>query len=309
MPRKEAHRALLDPYFVSKLRRLDLIARLVVEGFITGLHKSPYHGFSVEFAEHRPYMPGDPIHRVDWRVYAKSDRFYIKEYEEETNLRAHLLLDASSSMAYRSDKRNLTKLTYGIYLAAALAYLMIRQQDAVGLLTFDDEIRRLIPSRSVGSHLRILLGELARIERGMEETASGKGTRIGKSLHHLADRLSRRGLVVLISDLMDRPEEVLAGLKHFRHRRHEVVVFHLLDPAEVAFPFREETIFVDMESGQRLSTIPWELAEEYRREITRWRQTYRRICAEHSIDYVEVHTDTPFDVALLRYLEKRRRLH
>ena len=145
MPRKDENRALLDPYFVGKLRRLDLIARLVVEGFITGLHKSPYHGFSVEFAEHRPYMPGDPIHSVDWKVYAKSDRFYIKEFEEETNLRSHLLVDASSSMAYRSDERFLTKLEYGIYLSAALAYLMIRQRDAVGLLTFDEKIRRFIP--------------------------------------------------------------------------------------------------------------------------------------------------------------------
>ncbi len=309
MPGKDDNLALLDPYFVGKLRRLDLIARLVVEGFITGLHKSPYHGFSVEFAEHRPYMPGDPIHTVDWKVYAKSDRFYIKEYEEETNLRSHLLLDASSSMAYRSDEKVLTKLDYGTYLAAALAYLMIRQQDAVGLLTFDEDIRRYIPSRSAGTHLRVLLGELSRLSRGAQKVPEGRGTRIGHSLHHLADRLTRRGLVILISDLMDDPAEVLRGLQHFRHRKHEVVVFHLLDPAEVAFPFQQETIFVDLETGRKLSTIPWEFAKEYRKEVESWQTRYRRVCAEQSIDYVEVRTDTPYDVALLRYLEKRRRLH
>ncbi len=309
MPRQAEDRALLDPYLVGKLRRLDLIARLVVEGFITGLHKSPYHGFSVEFAEHRPYMPGDPIRSVDWKVYAKSDRFFIKEFEEETNLRGYLVVDASSSMAYRSEETYLPKLEYGVYLAAALAYLMIRQQDAVGLLTFDDQIRRYIPSRSVSTHLRILLGELNKLLRQAQAAERGHGTRIGPSLHHLADRLNRRGLVILISDLMDRPAEVLTGLKHFRHRQHEVVVFHLLDPAEVNFPFEEETVFVDLESEERLSTTPWEFADEYKRQIEAWRQRYRRACAEHSIDYVEVQTDTPFDVALLRYLEKRRRLH
>ncbi|MCK4305400.1 MAG: DUF58 domain-containing protein [Candidatus Eisenbacteria sp.] len=309
MPRKDENRALLDPYFVGKLRRLDLVARLVVEGFITGLHRSPYHGFSVEFAEHRPYMPGDPIRAVDWKVYAKSDRYYIKEFEEETNLRSHLLLDTSSSMAYRSEKKLLTKLEYGIYLSAALAYLMIRQQDAVGLLTFDEIVRRFVPSRSVGTHLRVILGELERLAHSPKEMDRGRRTRIGQSLHHLADRLTRRGLMILVSDLMDQPEEVLAGLKHFRHRQHEVVVFHVLDPAEVAFPFQEETIFVDMETDQRLSTIPWEYAQEYRRQVEHWRRTYRRVCAEHAIDYVEVRTDMPYDVALLRYLEKRRRLH
>jgi len=302
-------RSLLDPYFVGKLRRLDLIARLVVEGFITGLHKSPYHGFSVEFAEHRPYMPGDPIRAVDWRVYAKTDRFFIKEFEEETNLRSYLLLDVSSSMAYRSTPRLLRKLEYGIYLSAALAYLMIRQQDAVGLLAFDEAVRRMIPARSVSAHLRLLLGELGRYDPEARELAQGRGTRIGENLHYLAERLNRRGLIVLVSDLMDEPERVLTGLKHFRHRQHEVVVFHLLDPAEVDFPFREESIFVDMETQRKLSTIPWELAREYRARVGTWRAAYRRTCAEHAIDYAEIRTDTPYDVALLRYLEKRRRLH
>ncbi len=307
--RTDDHRRLLDPHFVSKLRRLDLIARLVVEGFITGLHKSPYHGFSVEFAERRPYMPGDAIRSVDWKVYAKTDRFFIKEFEEETNLRGYVLLDVSSSMTYRSDEKLLTKLEYGVYLSAALAYLMIHQQDAVGLLTFDEAVRRLIPARSVGSHLRLILSELSHLDPRSKEIVAGRRTRIGQSLHFLADRLTRRGLVILISDLMDEPETVLAGLKHFRHRQHEVVVFHVLDPGELAFAFREEVVFVDMETREQLSTIPWELAREYRQRVEAWRRTYRRTCAEHAIDYVEIHTDTPYDVALLRYLEKRRRLH
>ncbi|MFH1144426.1 MAG: DUF58 domain-containing protein [Candidatus Eisenbacteria bacterium] len=309
MDRREDYRRLLDPYFVSKLRRLDLIARLVVEGFVTGLHKSPYHGFSVEFAEHRPYMAGDPIRSVDWKVYAKTDRFFIKEFEEETNLRSYLLFDVSSSMAYRSSDKLLTKLEYGVYLAAALAYLMIQQQDAVGLLTFDDQVQRLIPSRSAGMHLRVILGELSRFDPRAREQASGRRTRIGPSLHYLADRLTRRGLIILLSDLMDDPATVLNGLKHFRHRQHEVVVFNILDPAEVAFPFREETIFVDMETRRQLSAIPWEFAKEYRERVAGWREAYRRTCAEHGIDYGEILTDTPYDVALLRYLEKRRRLH
>lgn len=336
MPTQADQRALLDPYFVSKLRRLDLIARLVVEGFITGLHKSPYHGFSVEFAEHRPYMPGDEIRAIDWKVFGRTDRYFIKEFEEETNLRSYLLLDTSSSMVYRSSEKLLTKMRYGVQLAAALAYLMIQQQDAVGLLLFDEQVRKFVPSRSVPAHLRVLLGELSRADEelgrvpdrgwtrapssaeGGEEAISNSGpsggdirrrTEIGRSLHYLADRLARRGLAVVISDLMDSPESVLAGLKHFRHRKHEVVVFHLLDPAEVSFPFQDEVVFVDMETGDRLSAVSWELAPEYRKRVERWQQTFRRMCGEHTIDYVGVRTDTPFDVALLRYLEKRRRLH
>lgn len=309
MPDREDYRALLDPYFVSKLRRLDLVARLVVEGFITGLHKSPYHGFSVEFAEHRPYMAGDEIRAVDWKVFGRTDRYFIKEFEEETNLRSYVLLDTSSSMSYRSSEKLLTKMRYGTQLAAALAYLMIQQQDAVGLLLFDQETRKLVPSRSVPTHLRVILGELARADEAATAEARGRRTEIGGSLHHLADRLTRRGLVVLISDLMDQPERVLAGLKHFRHRKHEVVVFHLLDPAEVQFPFREEVVFVDMESGDRLSAVPWEMARDYRTRVDRWREAYRRTCGEHAIDYVEIRSDTPYDVALLHYLEKRRRLY
>jgi uncharacterized protein (DUF58 family) len=291
----------LDPKVLSNLRGLDLIARLVVEGFMTGLHKSPYHGFSVEFAEHRQYMPGDPFKHVDWKLYGKSDRFYVKIFEEETNLRAHILLDESASMGYASGDR-LTKFQYSSFLAAALAYLMLMQQDAVGLLTFRDKIEKVIPPRSSRSHLRLILSEL-------ERSKPSSTTAMGTALEYLAERVKRRGLVILISDLMDDPARVIRGLKHFRHRQHEVVVFHVLDPYEIEFPFREETGFVDLETGRELMTQPWEIAEEYKRKFAEWSQTYQRACLENQIEYVRLSTETPYDTALLRYLEKRKRLH
>lgn len=291
----------LDPQVVSKLSSLDLIARLVVEGFMTGLHKSPYHGFSVEFLEHRQYMPGDPLKHVDWKLYGKSDRFYVKMFEEETNLRSHLLLDASASMGYASPGR-LTKLQYASYLAAALATLMLMQQDAVGLLTFRDRVEKIIPPRASRTHLKLILGEL-------ERTRPGSRTAMGSSLEHLAERIKRRGLVLLLSDLLDEPSAVLRGLKHFRHRQHEVVVFHILDPYEITFPFRNESGFVDLETGQEITTQPWEIAEQYRTKFEAWSRAYERACLENRIEYVRLSTETPYDVALLRYLEKRKRFY
>ncbi len=299
---KDDRRSFLDPRVISRLSRLDLAARLVVEGFKSGLHRSPYHGFSVEFAEHRQYMPGDPLKSIDWKVYAKSDRFYVKEYEEETNLRAYIILDTSRSMTYRSEGSPLSKLDYGVNLAAALSYLMLGQQDAVGLLLFSDRIDTYVGPRSARSHLRTLLTEL----RGIEP---GRGTDVSGCLHQLAERVRKRGLVILISDLMDSPEKALAGLKHFRHRKHEVIVFHLLDKAEIEFPFEKEGAFVDIESGEQIETQPWEIGAEYRRRLDEWTGFYRKMCGEHKIDYALSSTTTPFDVALLRYLEKRQRLH
>jgi uncharacterized protein (DUF58 family) len=307
-------REFLDPRVVGQLQRLDVIARLVVEGFLTGLHKSPYHGFSAEFAEHRQYMPGDPVRNVDWKVFAKSDRYYIKQFEEETNLRAHILLDTSSSMLYRGDPQGMSKLRYAISLAAALSYLMIHQQDAVGLLLFSDTINTMIRPRSARIHLRVLLRALeveARraTARPMVESEP-RLTRIGRCLSYLAERAPRRGLVILLSDLWDtREDEAMAALKHFRHRQHEVVVFHLQDPMEASFPFREEGLFVDVETGEKLNVLPWEMAKEFRRRLEERVAYYKRGCSENRIDYERVLTSTPFDAALLRYLEKRQRLH
>jgi uncharacterized protein (DUF58 family) len=291
----------LDPDMVARLSHLDVRARLVVEGFIAGMHRSPFHGFSVEFAEHRPYMPGDPLKNMDWKVWARSDRYLVKQYTEETNLRCHLLLDLSGSMGFRSPRAAMSKLDYARSLAAALAYLMLHQQDAVGALLFADKALQYIPPRAVRSHLDVLLRAFA----GAESTGR---TQLGPVLHELAERIKRRGLIILCSDLMDRPEVVLQGLQHFRHRRHEVVVFHLSDPDEIEFPYASSSTFVDMETGRRLTTEPWEIAKRYRERFAEWREFYRRHCREQRIDYVPIDTRTPFDQALLAYLEKRARL-
>jgi len=290
---------LLDPHFVSKLARLDLTARLVVEGFLTGLHRSPYHGFSVEFAEHRQYMPGDPLRHLDWKVLAKSDRKYIKQYEEETNLRAMLLVDTSASMGYGS--HGITKLDYARQLAAALAYLMLRQNDAVGMFAFASGQGEQIPPRSTMGHVRPLLLLLERL-------TPGGTTNFASSLHSLAERMTRRGLVVILSDLLDEPDRIEQAIHHFRHRKHEVLVFHVLDPQEVSFNFEREAVYVDMESGERVTTRPQELRPDYRARVGEWRDRIRQYCIEKNAGYVPLTTDQPYDRALLEYLSKRARL-
>lgn len=301
-PTASISRKYLDPQVVSRLGRLDLKARLMVEGFISGLHKSPFHGFSVEFVEHRQYMPGDPLRSVDWKVYAKSDRFYVKQYEDETNLRAHLVLDHSASMGYVSDRGTVSKLEYARSLAAALAYLMLHQQDAVGLLTFAEKIERFVPARARRSHLEVLLREIDAVQPG------GR-TALPESLHHLAERIRRRGLVILFSDLLAPPEAVISGLSHFRHRQHEVLVFHIMDPAEWTFDFSEPATFVDKETGEEVALEPWEVQKQYRSRLAAWSERYRNECRRAQIDYVPLDTRTPYDEALFHYLEKRRRLH
>ena len=292
----------LSPETISRLSRLDLVARLVVEGFITGLHRSPYHGFSVEFSEHRPYMPGDSLRDLDWKALAKTERLYVKRYEEETNLKAHILLDASGSMAFQAGGA-MTKYRYACCLAAALSHLMLRQRDAVGLMLFRDRPLSLVPPRSVQSHLRVLLGEMMRTEPGLE-------THMGPAFHDLAERLPRRGLVILISDLLDDEEDILRGLRHFRHRGHEVIVFHLLDPRERDLAFdRSDTRFVDLEApGSSLATQPWHMRDEYRRLMSQRQHRYARRCADARVEYCFIDTATPFDVALSRYLARRHSL-
>ncbi len=293
------YRKYLSPEVVSRLGRMDLVARLVVEGFITGLHRSPYHGFSVEFAEHRPYMPGDPVKDIDWRAYGKSDRLYVKEFEEETNLKAYILLDQSGSMGFSSG--SVSKLEYARYLAAALSSLLLRQRDAVGLITFDRRIRRYLPPRSVQSYLHVVLQELARAE-------SGEGTDLGGVLHEMAERIERRGLIIVLSDLLDDPDRVLAGLKHFRHRKHEVLVFHILDPRERDFAFGRKARFVDLETGEEIPTEAWHIQRAYRERMDALIGKFQRDCREHFIDYVGVDTSQDFDAALFGYLAKRKRL-
>lgn len=293
------YRHFLQPATVSKLANLDLVARLVVEGFITGLHRSPYHGFSVEFAEHRPYNPGDDIRHIDWKVYAKTHRFYRKEYQEETNLKAYLLVDASGSMGFTS--HTLSKLQYATYLSASLAYLMMHQRDAVGLVTFADKIRRYLPPRSVMSYLNVLLQEL-------QNTESTSQTQMAPTLHQMADRIHRRGLIMIFSDLLDDPQEILSGLKHFRHNNHEVIVFHILDPYERFFDFKKDAIFVDVETGEKLATQPWQIRGEYRQLVASHIETIKKQCRENRIDYVLMDTSESFERALLQYLVKRKRI-
>ena len=291
----------LNPRVVTRLANMELRARLVVEGFITGLHRSPYHGFSVEFAEHRQYMPGDAIRFVDWKIYGRTDRYYIKQYEEETNLRSTILLDTSMSMGYSSGDQ-VSKLEYGASLAAALSYLMIRQQDAVGLACFDEELRSYLPPHATRAYLRQLLVTLQKVR------PSGK-TGAAKALHQAADRMKRRGLVIIISDLLDDPPGVIGALKHFRHKKNEVIVMQVLDPMERTFAFGSDAVFRDVETSEQITTLPWQIQSSYRNAMNQFLQTYKRECREHAIDYVMMDTATPFDTALTSYLAHRERLH
>ena len=301
MNHSDAIPSYLDPETLSRVARLDLVARLVVEGFITGLHRSPYHGFSVEFSEHRAYMPGDPLRDLDWKAYAKSDRLYVKQYEEETNLKAYILCDMSGSMDFCAGAP-MSKYRYATCLSAALAYLMLRQRDAVGLMLFRDAVESYVPPRSVQSHLQTLLKEIDRIQ-------PERDTHMAPAFHDLAERIGRRGLIIVLSDLLDDPQEVLRGLRHFRHRGHEVVVFHLLDPRELDLEFDRETRFFDLEqTDQIITTQPLQVRREYGKMMEEIVETYRRGCAEAHIDYALIDTLTPFDQALSRYLAQRKKM-
>ncbi|MFH1700777.1 MAG: DUF58 domain-containing protein [Candidatus Zixiibacteriota bacterium] len=286
---------------MSKLKGMELKARMVVEGFIAGMHKSPYHGFSVEFAEHRQYMPGDSIRDIDWKVYAKSDRYYIKQYEEETNLKGYLLLDCSASMGYSSDKKLVNKFDYALTLAASLSYLMLKQRDAVGLVTFADKINKYIPPRSATGHLHVLLNQFSNL-------ITESTTDLALPLHEMAERIRRRGLVIIISDLFDDPEKIVSGIKHFRHRNHEVIVFHLLDPRERDFAFAGEAIFQDMETGEKITTLPWQIKKDYKKQFEKMTDYIQSECRQARADYHLLNTSTPFDKALYAFLSKRERL-
>jgi uncharacterized protein (DUF58 family) len=291
----------LQPAVVAQLANMELRARLVVEGFITGLHKSPYHGFSVEFTEHRQYMPGDEIKHIDWKAYGKTDRFYIKQFEEETNLKSYLIVDASRSMDYAS-KGNLKKFEYASYVAAALSFLMIEQRDAVGLTLFDEGIRLSLPPRATRSYLKEILKEL-------ESAQPAKKTGTAASLHLIAEQIKRRGLVIVLSDLFDSPESVMTALKHFRHRGHDVIVMQILDPLERSFAFESDAIFKDLETQEELMTQPWHIQKAYQQSMQEFLDFYKRQCRDNNIDYVLLDTSTPFDKALFEYLNKRKRMN
>ncbi|PYQ85056.1 MAG: DUF58 domain-containing protein [Acidobacteria bacterium] len=276
----------LDPAVVARLGTLELKARTIVEGFLSGLHRSPFKGFSVEFAEYRQYIPGDDIHTIDWKVYARSDRYVIKKFEEETNLDCHLMLDVSGSMGYGSH--------------ASLAYLMNRQRDAVGLTAFDENIVSMLPASSRPGHLRAVLVTLDRLRTAHE-------TNVSKPLHQLAESLTKRGMVVLISDLLDNPEAVIRGLKHFQFRGIDVIVFHVLDPDEIEFPFERATRFEDLETSEEIMAVPGAVRDHYLKEMGGLIDRYKRELGGTGIDYQLLNTKHPLELALLSYLSTRSR--
>jgi uncharacterized protein (DUF58 family) len=292
----DRYRKYLDPEVLNSIASLELKARLIVEGFVSGLHRSPFHGFSVEFAEHREYVPGDDVRFVDWKVYGKSDRYYIKQYEEETNLRAWLFVDVSESMGYGSGA--MTKMEYARHMAAALAYLITQQQDAAGLCLFDSDLRTVVPPASSAGHLRALIQRLAEAEpRGR--------TGIADALHLASEQIGRRGVVILISDLLDRPEDILGAVRRLRHRKHEVILFHLLDRDERTFPFERTTRFEGLEEMPHVMADPAALRKQYLAELESFTREVSRGCRGNAADFVGVDTQMPLDVTLSTYLASR----
>ena len=289
----------LDPAIVARLGTIDLKARTIVEGFLTGLHRSPYKGFSVEFAEYRQYLPGDDLATLDWKVYARSDRHFVRKYEEETNLTCHLLLDVSGSMGYGSGP--VTKLQYGSYLTGALAYLMNRQRDAFGLIAFDDSISALLPASARAGHLRVVLLALERLKLGAR-------TNVAKPLHDLAAAVRKRGLVVLVSDLLDDPQAVIDGVKHFRYRGTDVIVFHVIDPYELTFPFEQAARFRDVETADEVMAVPSAVRREYIERMQALIAHYKRELGLVGIDYCLLDTSQPLELGLMAYLMTRRRV-
>ncbi|HYT95184.1 MAG TPA: DUF58 domain-containing protein [Gemmataceae bacterium] len=289
-------RKYLDPLTLARVNSLELQARLVVEGYLSGMHKSPYHGFSVEFAQHREYVPGDDIKHVDWKVYGRTGRFFLKQYEEETNLVAWLLLDVSESMRYGSGK--VSKYDYSCIAAAALAYLVLQQADSVGFVTFDNQIRKFLKPSSQPSHLK----EMVHV---MNQGSRREKSQMAPIFHDIAERINRHALVFVISDVFDEVDDVLMAFKHLRHKRHEVVLWHVLDAAELAFPFTEPTLFRGLEEYPELLTDPRSLRKGYLEQINGFITALQHGCREQNIDYVQMRTDTPLNVALSSYLAHR----
>jgi uncharacterized protein (DUF58 family) len=304
---------ILNPEILSKLSSLELRAKKVVEGFISGLHKSPFHGFSVEFAEHRPYNQGDDFKHIDWKVYAKKERFYVKQYEEETNLRSYVMLDTSSSMLFKHFGE-WTKLRYGIHYAASLMYMMHRQRDACGLIPFNSKIDAFIPAKSTYAHLRQIYTELEReLIREEKKDSEKRKTASAQAIHEVAERLSHRSLVVIITDLfenVDEHDEIISALKHLRHRKHEVLLFNVLEKKserDLDFP-DQRFVFEDMEMDEEVEVLPAQVREDYRKKVAEYTKKFRMACSEFEIDFEEMDTQGSFDKSLLAYLTKRKRL-
>lgn len=297
----------LDPVTLSRIDNLELMARTVVDGFIQGLHRSPFLGLSLDFAEHRPYNPGDDIRRIDWRLYARTDRYYVKEFEAETNTNFTLLVDTSASMDYGSGA--ITKLDYARYLSACLAYFSRQQRDRVGIVTFDRDVVDYVPPSA--RHLDAVLHTLDRVRAGTATGPDGGGRGPGglaAAVDHVADRVRRRGIAVLISDFYEDPAAAVDAVRQLQYRGSDVVVFHVLDPAEIEFPFEDATNFQDLETGERIPVVPDTMRERYRQLVDDHIARLARLFTEERIDYSLFDTGTPLDYALFRYLSDRQRL-
>lgn len=286
-----------DPVVLARIKNLTLLARHVVEGLMAGLHRSSLHGLSVEFSEHRPYAPGDELRHIDWKLFGRQDRFFVKEYEAETNLRAHILLDSSASMGYGA---KVSKFEYGCYIAASLAYLMLLQRDAVGLVTVGDRGLRVLPPRSSPHHLRAFISELEGLEPGGPTDLRG-------SLEEVAGALHRRGLFIIISDFIEDTGSVEAGFRHLASRRNDIMAFHLADREELDLPFRKVTLFRDLEDDLEVTTDPGEIRQEYRSAVAEHMKRVKALCHSHAADYDLFMTDDPLHRSLVRYLARRSR--
>jgi uncharacterized protein (DUF58 family) len=291
---------LLDPEVLARLATLHLRVRAITEGVLTGLHKSPHHGQSVEFAEHKEYAPGDDVRRIDWKAYGKFDKYYVKQFEQETNLRAWLVVDGSGSMGYRGAEGRLTKLEYASALAASLAYLLVRQGDAAGLVVVADKVVRTLPPRAAAAQLPALVDALAGIE------AKGE-TRLASAVDHVLEHAARRSSVLVFSDLFDREEKVLKQLALLRRRKHEVTLFHVLDPAELDFPFDDPTLFLSMEDAREVEANGRDVKKGYLEVVSRWLAEVRRAAGEADLEHVLCRSDAPLDTVLLPFLSRRDR--
>ncbi len=291
--------SLLDPKALQKIGRMELVAKQVMDGFVQGLHRSPHVGFALDFAQHRQYTPGDDIKRLDWRVYAKSERYYIKQYEVSTNLRSHLVLDASASMAYRGKTEPLSKFRYAQFVAACLSYLVLHQQDSAGLSVFDTKIRTYMPAKSSPA-------QLMRILRTLDETEPAGESAIAPILHEIAERLNRRGIVIILSDLFDNADALVEALHHLRYKRHEVILMQVMSSDEIDFPFRNWSLFEDLErAGERLKLDPALTRSVYLENLGRYQKTLTAACSKLQVNHVLLNTSEPFDAALTAYLARR----
>ncbi|MBK9706358.1 MAG: DUF58 domain-containing protein [Acidobacteria bacterium] len=286
----------LAPEVLASIQSLELLARSVVEGFISGLHRSPYTGFSTEFAEYRQYMPGDDLRYLDWKLLGRTDRYYIKKFRADTNAQCHILLDASASMKYTTS--SITKLQYAQFLGASLAYLANKQQDAVGLIAFDQQVRTHVPALSRTGHMRTIFGRMEQLEAGNE-------TNLSKMLHEAAERIYRRGIIVVISDFYDEPEEVIKALQHLKFKGNDVIVFQVLDRNEIDFNFTEPVLLEDSETEEQIHVMPDILADGYRQAMSAHIEELREGMAKNKIDYELLTTDRALDYALYSFLSKR----